>query len=161
MKRMILAAALAFAMPAHAAPGLTEHQTMVVGCLEQMENGTTWGQCVNLMFSPCAAEAVGSDGHVACLTTQRDSWRETKDGLQRALIPLLTVAGGTEMVNLMGQWTGYVGQKCAEVGRQNTTTGAEAAVLGCEISELSGITVEFAACHDQISTAPYCVHEDK
>jgi len=161
MKRLMLAAALALPVPALAAPQVTGHQANVVSCLEQMENGTTWGQCVNLMFSPCATLEVGSDDHVACLTTQRDTWRDTKDQLQRDLIPLLTVAGGTEMVNLMGQWSGYVGQKCADVGRQNASTGADAAILGCEISELAGITVEFAACVDQISTAPYCIHEDK
>jgi len=160
MKRLILVAALGLPMPVVAAPQVAGHQANVVSCLEQMENGTTWSQCVNLMFSPCAKLDMGSDDHVACLVTQRDGWRNTRDRLQRDLIPVLTVAGGTEMVNLMGQWQGYVGQKCAAVGRENEATGAEAAALGCEISELSGITVEFAACFDKISTAPYCIHED-
>jgi hypothetical protein len=160
MKRLILAAALVMPTGLTAAPGLSDHQSGVVSCLEQMENGTTWAQCVNLMFSPCADQEVGSAGHVACLTGQRDAWRDSKELLQRELIPVLTVAGGTEMVNLMGQWTGYVGQKCAAVGLANESTGSEAATLGCEVSEYAGITVEFAACYDKISTAPYCVHEE-
>ncbi len=159
--RIALALTILSGGPAFAAPGVTEHQQDVVTCLQQMENGATWEQCLNVMFSPCATDVAGTDEHVACLTKERDGWAATQVILERELVQKLTVNGGKELLTILNRWDEYVGQKCAEVGEQYAETGAKAATLGCEISEMSGITVEFVSCYDEYSTAPYCQIEDK
>lgn len=143
------------------ADAFNDHQRRVVACLAQMENGVTWGECLNVMFSPCAEDEVGSEAHVACLQGQRDIWRGTQSQLRNDLVQMLTAEGGTQMMNILHQWQGYVGDKCSQVGGQyaGSDTGAQAAQLGCEISELTGLTAELALCHDKASNAPFCTYE--
>jgi hypothetical protein len=52
-----------------------DHRLAVVSCLGNMAGETTWGQCRNLMFALRAVHPVGGDGHLACLTAQREGWR--------------------------------------------------------------------------------------
>ena len=139
--------------PLQAQDAFSDHQREVLSCLAQMENGVTWSACLNVLFSPCAENEVGSDAHVVCLTDQKDLWRDTKNTLQVDLVEMLTPEGGTQMMNILHQWQGYVGDKCSQVSQQYEESGAESAALGCEISELTGLTAELALCHEQDSTA--------
>jgi len=154
---ILLAAGLGIA-PATAE--MTPRQEAVLGCLGAMGAGTNWGQCVGLMFEPCADQEVGSDGHVACLTAEHAAWQAAFDSTRVALVARLTSTGSSELTLLMGQWFGYVAQKCAEVASSKSGSLAEAAQLGCEISEIAGVTEEFVACHQARSTAPYCVIQE-
>lgn len=140
---------------------IPEDQILVMACLENIEQSTTWGQCLNLMFQPCAAEEVGSDGHAACLKSERTRWRSTMENLQEQVFDTITVSGGSELAGVMGQWTGYVGQKCQEVAATRADTGALSARLGCEITEFVGLSGEFAACLEGRSNAPYCQYKDQ
>ena len=132
----------------------------VLTCLEAMSVDTTWGQCVTLLFAPCAELAVGSEDHVSCLTDEHRAWQGAMDGERTRLLAGLTSAGASELTELMGQWFGYVAQKCGAVAAGKPATGAEAAQLGCEISEIAGVTAEFVACRAGRSTAPYCVMQE-
>jgi len=161
--RIILAGlmALGLAAPVQAETGdLSQDQRQVLTCLEAMGEGTVWGQCVGLMFQGCAGETVGSEPHVACLTTLHTDWRASMEHTRTGLMGALTSAGATELTQLMGQWFGLVAQNCAEVAVGKEAGLAEAAQLGCEISEMAGVTAEFVACHEGQSTAPYCVIQE-
>ncbi|MCG6903207.1 MAG: hypothetical protein LJE68_11045 [Rhodobacter sp.] len=156
-----LALGLVVAGPATAeTAGVSEAQRGVLDCIEAMGQTTVWDQCASLMFGPCAAEQVGSDGHVACLSVQHEGWQSALAGERTALIARLTSAGSSELTQLMGQWFGYVAQKCAAVAASKPAEHAEAAQLGCEISEIAGVTTEFVACREGRSTAPYCVLQE-
>lgn len=160
IKKIGLAGVLygAAATPLQAQDAFSDQQREVLSCLAQMENGVTWSTCLNVLFSPCADIEIGSEAHVACLTEQRDIWRGTKNVLQSDLVEMLTAEGGTQMMNILHQWQGYVGDKCSQVSQQYEESGAESAALGCEISELTGLTAELALCHEQDSTAQFCTH---
>ena len=154
MKYMPLVVALA-AAPALAETPIAEDKILVLACLENMEQGTTWPQCEELMVQPCVSHEVGTDAHAACLGGVRKEWSETVTTLQDEVIEAVTSAGSSELLDLMGQWTGYVVQKCQDVAASKPN-GAESARLGCEISELAGLSGEFAACLEGRSQAGYC-----
>ena len=147
-----------------AAPALADtvppDKAQVLTCLDAMGTETDWGQCVTLMFAPCAMHKAGSADHVACLSGQHESWMTVMQEQREVLLPSLTPTGRDDLTRLMGQWFGYVAQKCAAVASDKTGTGAEAAQLGCEISEIAGVTGEFVACRDGRSTAPYCIMQE-
>jgi len=155
MRKLILAAILVFPQMAPAQE-LPAEKVLVLACLENLDQGTTWPQCAGLMFQPCEGEEVGSEGHVACLKGEREGWGREMEGLQTQVFDSITTGGTSELVDVLGQWTGYVGQKCQEVAAQRVETGAESARLGCEITEMVGLVGEFAACLEGRSAAPYC-----
>ena len=154
MKYLALIAALAVS-PAIAETPLAQDKILVLACLENMEQGTTWPQCVELMFQRCVSHEVGTDAHAACLSEVREDWSGTVKDLQGQVIEAVTSSGSSELLDLMGQWTGYVVQKCQEVA-DTKTTGAQSARLGCEVSELAGLSGELAACLEGRSSAGYC-----
>ena len=124
--------------------------------LMQMEITTTWPQCLGLMFEPSAAEVPGSDAHATCLTGLRDDWRGSVSVLQEEVMEKVTTEGANQVLNLIVEiWSDYVTQKCEEVA-QSRPDGPDSARLGCEVSELAGLTDEFAACLEGRSTAEYC-----
>jgi len=141
---------------AQGAPEEDVRRQAVLGCLAEMDVSTTWDQCRTQMFAACAGLEVGAADHLACLTEDKAGWQALMTGYQAVLTERLTSAALLDLTGLMGQWTGYVGQKCADVGEARAEISREAAVLGCEISEIAGLTVEFAACDAGQSTAPYC-----
>ncbi|MEM6595699.1 MAG: hypothetical protein AAF672_12995 [Pseudomonadota bacterium] len=134
---------------------IAEDKLVVLACLEQMEITTTWPQCLNLMFEPCAEEVPGSDEHATCLTGVRDAWRGSAKTLQEEVMSRVTTEGANQVLNLIVIWSDFVTQKCEEVA-QSRPEGAESARLGCEVSEIAGLTDEFAACLEGRSTAEYC-----
>ena len=135
---------------------LSEDQAAVVGCVEALGETTTWGQCLGVMFKDCAEEEVGSDGHVACLSELHAGWNGAMDNARTGLMPKLTPTGSGELEQLVEQWIKFVARKCADVALHKEGSFAEAAQLGCEISEMAGATAEYVACHAGVSTAPYC-----
>ncbi len=155
MKSLLLAATL-LASPAAAQDlPIAEDKLVVLACLEKMEISTSWPQCLDLMFAPCADEVPGTDTHATCLTGVRDEWKGTVQNLQEEVMAVTTTNGANQLLNLIVIWTDYVAQKCEEVA-QSRTEGADSARLGCEVSELAGLTDEFAACLEGRSTAEYC-----
>lgn len=159
MKYLPLIAAL-MATPAMAEEAkVADDKVLVLACLENMGTSTQWPQCVELMFQPCVSHEVGSDAHAACLSEERQNWASTVEILQTDLQAAITPDASAEVLDIMGQWTGYVVQKCQEQA-ESRTTGKESARLGCEISELAGLSGEFAACIEGRSTAQYCVYKE-
>jgi hypothetical protein len=154
MKYLSLIFALA-AAPAFAQTTIAEDKVLVLACLENLEQGTTWPQCVELMFQPCVSREVGTEAHTACLGGVREEWSGTVKILQDEVMDAVTTGGTSELVDLLGQWTGYVVQKCQQVA-VSKPDGEESARLGCEISELAGLSGEFAACLEGRSSAGYC-----
>lgn len=158
MKNAILAAGavcLALGTPAQAEV-LADDKVLVLACLEQMDVSTNWNQCLNLMFQPCVGEDVGSDAHVACLSSEREEWSKSAEILQREVSGAITGEGAVQLAEILGQWTGIIVQDCAEIARTKAETGSESARLGCEITEIVGLTGELAACLEGRSTAEYC-----
>ena len=132
----------------------------VLACVASMDATTTWDQSRTMMFAGCAVHAVGSPPHLTCLRGDRDGWQAVMTARREALVPMLAPQAATELANLMGQWFGFVGNKCAAVGLERADISEAAAVLGCEISEIVGLTAELEACADGRSTAPYCILQD-
>ncbi|MEP3345515.1 MAG: hypothetical protein ABJN34_11745 [Litoreibacter sp.] len=160
MKYLPLVAVL-IGTPVVADTTIAQDKVLVLACLENMEQGsTTWPQCVELMFQPCVSHEVGTDAHVTCLGGMREEWSGTVQTLQTHVIEAVTSGGAFELLDLMGQWTGYVAQKCQEVA-STKPTGAESARLGCEVSEFAGLSSEFAACLDGRSAAGYCEFKEQ
>lgn len=162
MKHIIFAAStacIAFAQPSFAQK-IEDEKILVLACLEQMEVTTTWNQCLNLMFQPCVSETVGSDGHVACLSDERVEWGVVAEQLQREVSGAITAKGNTQFAEILGSWTGIIVQNCADVGTSKAATGSESARLGCEISEMVGLSGELAACLEGRSSAEYCTFKE-
>lgn len=158
VKSTLLTAAAALSLTAPAAAQdlpIAEDKLVVLACLENMEITTSWPQCLDLMFEPCAEEAPGTEAHATCLSGIRDDWSGTVQQLQEQVMAVVTTNGANQLLNLIVIWTDYVAQKCEEVA-QSRPNGAESARLGCEVSELAGLTDEFAACLEGRSTADYC-----
>ncbi|MEM7470820.1 MAG: hypothetical protein AAF340_05655 [Pseudomonadota bacterium] len=154
--RSLTLAAMLMATPAAAQDlPIADDKVVVLACLEKMEISTTWNQCLDLMFQPCAAETPGTEGHAACLTGVRDDWSGAVQLLQNDVMEVVTTNGANQVLNLIVIWTDFVSQKCDDVA-QSRAQGAESARLGCEVSELAGLTDEFAACLQGRSTAEYC-----
>ena len=79
---------------------------------------------------------------------------------QELLNEKLTVNGSSMLADLVGQWFGYVSNKCQAVAESKSGISAEAAFAGCEISELAGIVLDFEICLAGNSTSPYCIHKE-
>jgi hypothetical protein len=150
-----LFAAMALILLAVPAPARDRADTLA--CIAAMQTEADWAACRSMMFAGCADRAAGSQGHLACLRDDRDGWRAALDTARDDVMRVITLQGGTELGQLMGQWFGYVGQKCAAVGEARAAISREAAELGCEISETVGLISELHACTAGASTAPYCI----
>ena len=156
MVRIFGVLALGAAAPVWA-EALPDNHAAVVACLSGMDQGGTWERCMEELFSPCAEHGVASDAHLACLMSEREGWLSTVEVQQAAVTAELTTKGAMELGQVMGHWFGFVANKCNGVGAQFSGTGAEAAYVGCEISEMAGLIVELQACQGGRSTAQYCV----
>ena len=157
MKFVLLSVGILFGAGAASASEIENEQDWVVDCLSRMEVSTSWDECRTGMFQMCQTATVGSAEHLSCLTEQSDKWKVYLQDYTDLLNEKLTSEGALELSMLLGQWFGYVGNKCAAVAESKAEISSEAAGLGCEISEFAGLVTEFHACLDQRSTAPYCV----
>lgn len=156
MKTFLLIVAFVIGTGAASASGIENEQDWVIDCLSRMEVSTTWDECRTGMFQMCQTDTVGTPEHLSCLTEQSDKWKVYLQDYTDLLNEKLTSDGALELSRLLGQWFGFVGNKCAAVAESKADISAEAAGLGCEISEFAGLVTEFHACLDQRSTAPYC-----
>jgi hypothetical protein len=153
--------ALLAALPVAAEPvPLPEDRQPVLACVDAMESDADWDQCLTLIFAPCEGLDVGTPLHLECLVSERQVWIKALEHEQATLSDLLIPTASSEMAAIMGEWIGYVGQKCGDVAKEKASISAEAAQLGCEIAEAVGVTSEFAACRAGNSTAPYCILRD-
>ncbi|KMW56505.1 hypothetical protein AIOL_001459 [Candidatus Rhodobacter oscarellae] len=131
-----------------------------VACIGTLDNGRTWGECMALLFEPCAATEVGSSPHLTCLLAERETWLSVIAGEQEAVNAVVSSKGAIELGQLMNQWFGYVGNKCAEVGAGKGQTGADTAQVGCEMSQMVSLVAELVDCREGRSQAPYCVRQE-
>lgn len=151
-----LCGAAPFAAPVFAQDSGSSRED-VLACVATMEAATTWDQCRTMLFAGCALHPVGSPSHLACLREDRDGWQDVMTSRREALVPVLAPQATVELTTLMGQWFGFVSNKCAAVGIERAQISEAAAVLGCELSETVGLTAELEACADGRSTASYCI----
>ena len=138
----------------------SDSHATILDCVSRMDVSTTWDQCRRMMFLPCENDAVGSEPHITCLKEEKSSWSSKREHLFDEVNAKLTLEGSASLVDLIGQWIGYVGQKCGDVAKAKADISSEAAQLGCEISENVGLSAELKACLDDRSTAPYCVFKE-
>lgn len=136
-------------------------QNRAVACLSGMEQGeTSWPACRRLLFHPCETYTVGDADHLTCLAEQKADWRAHLDTKTQTLNKRLTTDGSGQLSDLLGQWFGYVGNKCNAVAQEKADISADAARLGCEISEFAGLSTEFDSCLQGYSTSPYCIMQE-
>lgn len=157
MKYLIAIAALVATPAAAEQPKYPENHLTAIACTENLGLTTTWEQCLNVIFQPCAAYEVGSGPHATCLQKMRDDWGVTVEGLQADVTETVTSEGSLELVRLIGEWTGYVVHKCNSVAESKPVTGREVANLGCQITEMVGLSAEMTACLQGNTKAGYCV----
>ncbi|WP_069299710.1 hypothetical protein [Neptunicoccus sediminis] len=139
----------------------SSEQTRVVACLSGMEQGqTSWPECRSLLFHPCETFPVGGEDHLTCLAEQKADWRAHLDATTLTLNARLTAEGSGQLTDLLGQWFGYVGNKCNGVAQEKADISADAARLGCEISEFAGLSTEFDSCLQGKSLSPYCIVQE-
>ena len=138
-----------------------EQEERVVTCLGGMGTTTTWGECLNQLFAPCAAETLGSEGHVACLTVVYDGWFQSLEGDVEATMEILPQAGKADLKGLLSAWHKFSGEKCAGVAAGREGTEASAAELGCHISETVLFSHELRRCQAGLSEEIYCVGKGK
>ena len=161
MKKLMIAAALCtFGGMARAQSSLPQEHINAMACLENMGASTSWNQCLGLIFAPCLEVEVGSEAHVSCLQGQREKWSTSMQFLQKDVTDAITLKSAEDLFEILSGWINYVSQKC-QVGEDATDNSAMAAKqLGCQITELVGLSGEYAACLEGRSTADYCVLKD-
>ena len=131
------------------------NQDLVLSCLAQIGEETSWQECRGMIFAPCQEHAVGTDTHSACLLKQKMDWETEMIETQEILLEKLTLSGNSMLGELMGNWFSYREAKCNEVAQARPDV-EKSAKLGCEVAEIAGITAEFEACLEGRSTTPYC-----
>ena len=149
-----------FCGAAQAQSALPQGHINSMACLENMGNNTTWNQCLALIFAPCLEDEVGSEAHVSCLELQRVEWTGSMRLLQSDVTDAITLKSAEDLAKILSGWINYVSQKCqaGEGSMDNPLVAAKQ--LGCQITELAGLTGEYAACLEGRSTAEYCVVKD-
>jgi hypothetical protein len=131
-----------------------------MACLENMGTSTSWNKCLGLIFAPCVEVEVGSEAHVSCLEGQRENWSASMQFLQKDVTDAITLKSAEDLFEILSGWVNYVSQKC-QASEDSTDNSAMAAKqLGCRITELVGLSGEYAACLEGRSTADYCVLKD-
>lgn len=131
------------------------NQKLVLNCLAQLGEETSWQQCRGMIFAPCQEHTVGTDTHGACLLKQKTDWETEMSNHQEVLVEKLTLSGNSMLAELMGNWFSYREARCNEVAEARPEA-EKSAKLGCEVAEIAGITAEFQACLEGRSTTPYC-----
>jgi len=156
-RSMLLVALFGASVQATAADGdVAAHQAVVLDCVARMEVQTTWDRCRTLMFQPCQTHTVGSGEHLNCLTGLRQAWGRRMQDTLVTVSDRVSSDGKRSLEALLAQWSGYVAQRCTDVGKAKADISEQAARLGCETSETIGLVAELDACLDGRSTAPYC-----
>ena len=154
---IIMAVFCLFNTSVQAQSSLPQEHINAMACLENMQATTTWSQCLGLMFAPCSGDQVGSDAHVACLQGQWKDWNGSMQLLQSDVTDAITLKSAEDLAKILSGWINYVSQKC-QAGMDGIDDPLVAAKqLGCQITEISGLTGEYAACLEGRSTAEYCV----
>ena len=159
MNKFIAAAFVILGTAGQADSVLPEAHVSALACLENLGTKSTWNQCLGQLFSPCLGDDVGSESHVRCLKGQREDWSASMTLLQAEVTDAITLKAATEMSEILGGWVNYVSQKCEAVS-VNASVSADAARLGCQITEFAGLAGEYAACLEGRSTAKFCVLKD-
>ncbi len=155
----LLALGCAATAQAEEAQLLPKEHVQALACTENLDITTTWGQCLGVIFAPCQTEQVGDAAHVACLGQMRQDWIASVEVLRGEVIDVIPAQGVTELVEMLGAWTGAAAQRCAEGAATRPEDMREAAQLGCEITEIVGLAEELAACVEGRSIADYCKRE--
>ena len=137
-----------------------EFRNQVLACVSGIDSETSWAECRTMMFEPCSQHQVGSEDHLGCLSAQQKGWQKTMNTTLEELDKQLTTTGSAMVVDIMGQWLGYVNVKCAGVAAAKAAISSDAAHAGCEIAETVGITSEFNTCLEGNSASPYCTFKE-
>ena len=161
MKKLMIAAVLcAFGGMAQSQSSLPQEHINAMACLENMGASTSWNQCLGLIFAPCLEVEVGSEAHVSCLQGQREKWSTSMQFLQKDVTDAITLKSAEDLFEILSGWINYVSQKCQTVEDAADNFALAAKQLGCQITELAGLSGEYAACLEGRSTADYCVLKD-
>jgi len=155
VKSLLITFAFMIAVPASNAQPIT-NQDLVLDCLARIGDETSWQECRGMMFAPCQEHKLGTDTHAACLTGEKNGWESKISDFQEELVSKLTKTGNKILAELMSNWVEFRDARCSEVAASNAS--AEKSVrLGCEITEIAGLTAEFQACLEGRSTTQYCM----
>ena len=158
MKKLLIAAAFCvLGCAVQAQSSLPKEHINAIACLENMEASSTWSQCLGLIFAPCLEDVVGSEPHVSCLQGQRKDWNGSMQLLQSDVTDAITLKSAEDLTKILSGWINYVSQKCQSGGDPTGNPALAVKQLGCQITEIVGLTGEYAACLEGRSTAEYCI----
>jgi hypothetical protein len=129
-------------------------------CINSMEQGESWDTCRAMIFAPCQEYAVGGSDHLACLRAEQMQWQTLRDDELNALATVLTEPAAANMSDLMEHWYVSVATKCDAVAAGRAGISAEAALVGCDISEIAGLTSALRQCRLGQSAAEFCKRKD-
>ena len=149
------ALAIAFAALASAA-NAQDGRDVIYGCLDNIGLSTTWAQCVNAMFSPCAGEELGTEAHAACLNGLYSTWFDGLESEVAATMQKLPQYGQEELTGILSAWYGFASTKCSEIAAGREGSAAQSAELGCQISETALLSNELRRCRAGRSQEAYC-----
>lgn len=130
-------------------------------CLDNVGISTTWGQCLNQLFKPCADNEIGSEGHAACLAGLYETRFERLESEFLATLDVLPAQGREELTNILSAWYSFTGEKCSGVAASRDGSAAFAAEYGCQISESVLLGNELRRCRAGLSEELYCVGVQK
>ena len=137
-----------------------DHLPASLQCINNMEQGESWDTCRAMIFAPCQEYAVGGSDHLACLRDEQAQWQALRDDELNALATVLTEPAAANMSDLMEHWYVSVATKCDAVAAGRAGISAEAALVGCDISEIAGLTSALRQCRLGQSAAEFCKRKD-
>ena len=142
-------------------PGYADgHLPAALTCIDGLEQGGSWDMCRAMIFEPCQDHSVGSEPHLSCLRGEQAQWVALRDSELAGLVGVLTADATENMADLMEHWYVSVATKCDAVAAERAGISAQAAVVGCDISETAGLTSALRQCRLGQSNAEFCVRED-
>ena len=94
---------------------------------------------------------------MAWLQSEGGGWTAYRLLLQGDVTKASTGKSAEELGSIWGGWINDVAQKCQADGYPEGNLPLAAKQLGCQITELAGLSGEYAACLEGRSTADYCV----
>ena len=145
-----------FALADQHGGSLPREQSLALVCTKNLGEETVWSECLDLIFEPCADKTPGEEAHTECLVSLRESWRVTSKALEGSVRNVLKPSREIELTDILGQWNKFVVDKCKSVSNSKPEVFRQSAEIGCEITELVGLSSELSTCLSGDSKATYC-----
>ena len=133
-----------------------EDNAPVFDCLDNMDNTTTWGQCLGVAFAPCSETEFSTEDHALCFAQLYEGGFAGVENSVQSTLEILPARGKTELKDILNSWHGFAGEKCTLVGQGHEGFAADSAETACQISEIVLFSNELRRCRAGTSVETYC-----